>query len=50
MTMHSRGGLERMRMGSVAEEVMRKAPCPVLLVRAKAESRQREQAGEGQTE
>src|SRR5207247_7313488 len=34
MTTHGRGGLERLLLGSVAEEVMRKAPCPVLLVRA----------------
>ena len=49
MTTHGRGGLERLLLGSVAEEVVRKAPCPVLLVRAKAETPQREQAREGQT-
>jgi nucleotide-binding universal stress UspA family protein len=32
----SRGGLSRFFMGSVAEEVLRLAPCPVLVVRAKA--------------
>jgi nucleotide-binding universal stress UspA family protein len=30
---HGRGGLGRVLMGSVAEEVSRKAPCPVLIVR-----------------
>jgi nucleotide-binding universal stress UspA family protein len=49
MTTHGRGGLERLLLGSVAEEALRKAPCPVLLVRAKAETRQREQAREEQT-
>jgi nucleotide-binding universal stress UspA family protein len=33
MTTHGRGGLGRLVMGSVADEVLRKAPCPVLLVR-----------------
>lgn len=31
---HGRGGMERIFMGSVAELVMRHAPCPVLVVRA----------------
>ena len=31
---HGRSGLARVLMGSVAEAVMRKAPCPVLTVRA----------------
>ncbi|MCS6866166.1 MAG: universal stress protein [Gemmataceae bacterium] len=31
---HGRSGLRRVLMGSVAEEVLRKAPCPVLTVRA----------------
>ena len=31
---HGRGGFERMLMGSVAEAVVRQAPCPVLVVRA----------------
>lgn len=31
---HGRGGLRRVVLGSVAEEVMRQAPCPVLAVRA----------------
>jgi nucleotide-binding universal stress UspA family protein len=30
---HGRGGLAHMLMGSVAEKVVRKAPCPVLSVR-----------------
>jgi nucleotide-binding universal stress UspA family protein len=32
---HGRGGIERALLGSVAEGVMRRAPCPVLVVRAK---------------
>jgi nucleotide-binding universal stress UspA family protein len=34
MGTHGRGGLSRLLMGSVAEQVMRKAPCPVLTVKA----------------
>jgi nucleotide-binding universal stress UspA family protein len=34
MGTHGRGGLRRAVMGSVAEQVMRKAPCPVLTVKA----------------
>ena len=33
MGTHGRTGLERLLMGSVAEQVMRKAPCPVLTMR-----------------
>ena len=33
MTTHGRGGLGRLVFGSVADEVLRNAPCPVLLVR-----------------
>ena len=33
MTTHGRSGLERVILGSVAEAVVRNAPCPVLLVR-----------------
>jgi nucleotide-binding universal stress UspA family protein len=33
MTTHGRGGLGRLVFGSVADEVLRAAPCPVLLVR-----------------
>jgi nucleotide-binding universal stress UspA family protein len=32
---HGRGGVERALLGSVAEGVMRRAPCPVLVVRGK---------------
>jgi nucleotide-binding universal stress UspA family protein len=34
METHGRGGLGRLLLGSVAEGVMRKAPCPVLTVKA----------------
>ena len=34
MPTHGRTGLSRLLMGSVAEEVVRKAPCPVLTVKA----------------
>jgi nucleotide-binding universal stress UspA family protein len=33
---HGRTGLKRLLMGSTAEEVVRKAPCPVLVVKAPA--------------
>ena len=33
MTTHGRGGLQRAVLGSVADAVLRHAPCPVLLVR-----------------
>ena len=33
MGTHGRTGLERLLMGSVAEQVVRKAPCPVLTVK-----------------
>jgi nucleotide-binding universal stress UspA family protein len=33
MTTHGRGGLQRLVMGSIAAEVVRDCPCPVLLVR-----------------
>ena len=36
MGSHGRGGLARLLVGSVAETVMRHAPCPVLVVRAQA--------------
>jgi nucleotide-binding universal stress UspA family protein len=41
MTTHGRGGLGRLVLGSVAERVLRTAPCPVLLVRAADEERPR---------
>jgi nucleotide-binding universal stress UspA family protein len=37
MTTHGRGGLQRLVFGSVADAVLRSAPCPVLLVRASEE-------------
>jgi nucleotide-binding universal stress UspA family protein len=33
ITTHGRSGVDRMLFGSVAEDVLRRAPCPVLLVR-----------------
>lgn len=33
MSTHGRRGLDRMRLGSVAEEILRHAPCPVLVRR-----------------
>lgn len=36
MGTHGRGGLSRLVLGSVAETVLRHAPCPVLTVRATA--------------
>jgi nucleotide-binding universal stress UspA family protein len=39
MGTHGRGGLEHFILGSVAERVVRTAPCPVLTVRAAAEDR-----------
>lgn len=36
MGSHGRTGLDRLLVGSVAEAVMRKAPCPVLIVKAPA--------------
>ena len=33
---HGRGGLQRALLGSVAEGVMRHAPCPVLVIKAKS--------------
>jgi nucleotide-binding universal stress UspA family protein len=33
MGTHGRGGIRRLLMGSVAEGVLRKAPCPVLIVK-----------------
>jgi nucleotide-binding universal stress UspA family protein len=37
MGTHGRRGVQRMLLGSVTEEVVRKAPCPVLTVRTDAE-------------
>jgi nucleotide-binding universal stress UspA family protein len=36
MGSHGRTGLKRLLMGSIAEEVVRRAPCPVLVVRPHA--------------
>lgn len=36
MGTHGRTGIGRLFLGSVAEEVLRKAPCPVLMVKATA--------------
>jgi nucleotide-binding universal stress UspA family protein len=38
MGTHGRAGLDRMILGSVAEHVVRRAPCPVVTVRATATS------------
>ena len=45
MTTHGRSGLGRALLGSVADEVVRTAPCPILLVRLSAAGR--EPSGEG---
>ena len=34
MATHGRGGVARLMMGSVADKVVREAPCPVLTIRA----------------
>jgi universal stress protein A len=39
MATHGRGGVARLMVGSVADQIMRQAPCPVLTLRA-AESRE----------
>jgi nucleotide-binding universal stress UspA family protein len=41
MGTHGRSGFERLVLGSVAEKVLRKAPCPVLTVRAEGPARAR---------
>ena len=41
MASHGRTGLARLLMGSVAEGVMRKAPCPVLIVKQPATEHER---------
>ena len=41
MGTHGLSGLAHLFMGSVAELVMRKAPCPVLTVKAPAASREK---------
>jgi nucleotide-binding universal stress UspA family protein len=42
MGTHGRTGLSRLLMGSVAEEVVRKAPCPVLTLKAAPAEARRE--------
>jgi nucleotide-binding universal stress UspA family protein len=39
MASHGRKGFARLLIGSTAEEVMRKAPCPVLIVKQPAGDR-----------
>jgi nucleotide-binding universal stress UspA family protein len=39
MGTHGRTGLKRLLLGSVAEDVIRKAPCPVLAVKTEVSSR-----------
>ena len=46
MGTHGRTGLTRIVMGSVAEEVLRRAPCPVLTVRGVVPVRVEEPAEE----
>ncbi len=46
MGTHGRSGLPQVLLGSVAEAVIRKAPCPVLAVKAKREGEAREQDAE----
>ncbi len=36
MATHGREGMSRLFIGSVAEEVIRRAPCPVFIIRTKA--------------
>jgi nucleotide-binding universal stress UspA family protein len=40
---HGRSGLTRVLMGSVAERVVRIAPCPVLVVRGRAAAQVRDE-------
>jgi universal stress protein A len=43
---HGRRGLRRFVLGSVAERVLREAPCPVLVARARKRDDAREVAAE----
>jgi universal stress protein A len=45
MGTHGRTGIGRLVLGSVAEEVLRKAPCPVLTVKAAAPAKAGKAAG-----
>jgi nucleotide-binding universal stress UspA family protein len=49
MASHGRTGLARMVMGSVAEAVMRRAPCPVLVVKLPLEAAAKTQAAPSTT-
>jgi nucleotide-binding universal stress UspA family protein len=49
MASHGRTGLVRLLMGSTAEEVMRKAPCPVLIVKQHAGDRSPMSVGDQST-
>jgi nucleotide-binding universal stress UspA family protein len=42
MASHGRSGLTRLIIGSIAEGVMRQAPCPVLIVKQPSEAHERE--------
>lgn len=46
---HGRSGLSRLVMGSVAEEVLRHAPCPVLTVRGLVAEKAKEATAEMET-
>lgn len=46
MGTHGRTGFNRLLMGSVAEEVLRKATCPVLTVKPPVDAESEEDAGE----
>jgi nucleotide-binding universal stress UspA family protein len=46
MATHGRGGVARLMMGSVAEKIVRSAPCPVLTLREPPHPRQAAAIGE----
>lgn len=50
MGTHGRGGLQRLFLGSVAESVLREAPCPVIVVRDEAKSSSSKAPAERQKE
>ena len=41
---HGRSGIKHLLMGSVAEKVVRKAPCPVMTVKASPAKKQTQKA------